>query len=159
MSVLSSQSIRRLCQNTNRPLISPFVERGIANGKSYGLSVCSYDCRIDHDLFLGPGQSALANTIEHFALPDNICGQVLDKSSYARRFVTAFNTHFDPGFMGWATIELVNLGDEMVVYKMGDALCQFVFHWLDEPAEAPYSGKYQNQVRRPVEAIYENNIS
>lgn len=206
MSVLSAQSIRRLCvegryarhfeaakQSSNaplyramtqspEPLITPFSERRVVNGKSYGLSACSYDCRIDQDLVLEPmpfeiiakllypaeartaGQildevramlvgaakfRALASTIERFNIPHNVCGSVLDKSSYARVFVSAFNTHFDPGFRGVATIELANLGPETVVYKRGDPLCQFKFEWLDEPTESPYEGKYQDQGAGP----------
>ena len=152
--ILSAQSIRKLCHETP-PLIKPFVPRGIVNGKSYGLSSCSYDCRISHDLALGPGASALAATMERFCFPYNICGQILDKSSWARRFVTAFNTHFDPGFEGFATIELVNLGREIVSFAEGDPLCQMIFYWLDEPTERPYAGKYQNQEAGPVAARHE----
>ena len=154
MTVLSAQSIRRLCL-ADPPLISPFMERGVQNGRSYGLSSCTYDCRIAEDLTIPPGRGALASTIERFWLPDNVCGSPLDKSTYARVLVSAFNTHFDPGFRGVATIELVNLGTEDVVYRRGDPVCQFKFEWLDEPTELPYSGKYQDQGAGPQVARYE----
>src|SRR3954465_5228295 len=68
MTVLSAQSIRRLCGEVHGgfverrgyqlyspgPLITPYTEAGTVNGKSYGLSACTYDCRIDHDLELYP---------------------------------------------------------------------------------------------------------
>jgi dCTP deaminase len=174
LSVLSAQSIRRLCNGNqpygNEPLITPFVERGVASGKSFGLSACTYDCRIAQDLLLDPmpfhplggghnrNYRALASTIERFALPDTLCGSVLDKSSYARVFVTAFNTHLDPGWCGWLTVELVNLGDTLVTYRAGDPVCQIKFEWLDEPTEFPYTGKYNNQEDMPVPSRHEEII-
>jgi len=188
MSVLSAQSIRSLCVDTfiigpgpaahpHRPLISPFVERGISNGRSYGLSACSYDVRIDKGLILWPAYArfidwflrlifwrnklprfygcTLASTIERFIFPDDVCGHVRDKSSLARRFVSVFNTHFDPGFEGYATIEIVNHSWSPVEFQDGDPLCQFVFQSLDEPTIYPYRGKYFNQERGPQEARYE----
>lgn len=188
MSVLSAQSIRRLSM-ADPPLVSPFSEREVVRGKSFGLSSCTYDCRIAEDLVLEPmpfemiaefmrenraenwantmrrsaglqqaiGKwRALASTIERICLPDNVCASVLDKSSYARVFVSAFNTHFDPGFHGWATIELTNLGTETVRYQRGDPVCQFKFEWLDEPTELPYRGKYQNQETGPQPARFES---
>ena len=187
MTVLSAQSIRRLCI-TAQPLIAPFTERGVVNGKSYGLSACTYDCRIDQYLCLEPipfwlvanfiadhtridwAQAAriagnfpsvkwraLASTMERFAIPHNVCGSVLDKSSFARVFVSAFNTHLDPGWDGFLTVELVNLGDTVVEYKQGDPVCQIKFEWLDEPTDLPYVGrKYSDQPARPVAAIDED---
>ena len=185
MSQLSAQSIDSLCRGFT-PLIDPyFPTRMVINGKSAGLSAASYDCRIAHDLVLGvnpafvmmahfmehgftnevtlrraflanPPMKALAYTIEDFHMPDGVSGAVCDKSSYARVFVTAFNTFFDPGFWGNATLELVNLGDAPVVYREGDPVCQFIFTWLDEPTDRPYNGKYQHQGKRAQPAIYEN---
>jgi dCTP deaminase len=202
MTVLSAQSIRRLCvpnyvreyisiyhhkilnryviDTLEKPLIAPFVERGIQNGKSFGLSSCTYDCRIaEEELILEPmpfwivaeflqrmshqdfmhaeeysefkdrisstNYKALASTIERFVFPANICGSVLDKSSYARVFISAFNTHLDPGWEGFLTVELINCGNTTIHYKRGDPVCQVKFEWLDEPTDLPYSGKYQNQ--------------
>lgn len=154
LSVLSAQTIRRLCL-VNAPLIDPFVERGVFNGKSFGLSSCTYDCRIDHDLILMPGKSALASTMEHVRLPNNICGSILDKSTYARLFMTAFNTHIDPGFAGYVTVELSNLGEEVIRFEKGEPLCQLKFELLDYHTELPYAGKYQGQERGPQAARYE----
>lgn len=162
MTILSAQSIRRLCERIDSlngeqqepgilrgPLLTPFVERGVINGKSFGLSACTYDCRIADGLIIPAGQSRLASTMERFCLPNNICGSVLDKSSWARVFVTAFNTHLDPGWEGFLTVELSNLGTEAAIFQPGDPLCQIKFEWLDEPTDLPYSGKYQHQEPGP----------
>ena len=147
MSQLSAQSIMRLCQRSE-PMIHPFEpEKKVVNGTSYGLSAASYDVRIAHDLKLYPRHSALAHTVEDFRIPNNVVGYVVDKSTYARRFVTAFNTLLDPGWSGNLTLELSNLGEEVVDIKSGDPIVQIVFHWLDEETDLPYSGKYQGQTK------------
>ena len=153
MSVLSAQSIRWACKELN--LITPFVERGVIRGRSFGLSACTYDCRVAQPVIVPVRQSRLAVTMERFKFPNNICGSVLDKSSWARMFVTAFNTHLDPGWEGFLTVELSNLGNEVVELLEGDPICQIKFEWLDEPTELPYRGKYQNQEQNPIPAILE----
>lgn len=154
MTVLSAQSIIKLCQE-KPPLIYPLVERGVQNGKSYGLSGHSVDCRIAEDLVLEPGQSALASTIERFAIPHDVTGKVYDKSSYAREFVSCFNTLLDAGWQGYLTVELSNFGYRTVVFERGDPVCQVEFQWLDEPTERPYRGKYFAQEAGPQAARYE----
>jgi dCTP deaminase len=157
VSILSAQSIRRLSQG-DRPLIAPFVERGVVGGRSYGLSACSYDCRIAQDLDLFPGEAALASTMERFVLPDNLCGSVMDKSTYARVFMSVFNTHLDPGWEGWLTVELVNHGEHRIKFEAGTPLCQVKFEWLDRPTILPYRGKYSDQPNEPVPAKLEGIV-
>lgn len=105
-----------------------------------------------------PKSAALAHTIEDFYLPGNVVGCVMDKSSYARVFVTAFNTWIDPGFQGNLTLELVNLGEEFVDYKAGDPVCQIEFRWLDRRTDHPYRGKYFNQTKAAHPARYEDAV-
>lgn len=102
-----------------------------------------------------PCQSQLAYTLEKLHLPDNVVGYVVDKSSYARRFVSALNTLFDPGFRGHGVLELVNLSDKPITIRAGEPVCQMAFHWLDEPAREPYRGKYQDQTAGAHGARYE----
>lgn len=156
--ILSYQTIRRLCQE--QKLIDPWNERTVHNGMSYGLGPCTYDFRLDKILNennllvseyeLASGEAILVSTIEAVNLPDYICASVLDKSSFARKFMSCFNTHFDPGFKGFPTIELVNLGPRKIRLEYGMPICQFKFELLDRPTEKPYEGKYQHQEARPV---------
>ena len=161
MTILSAQSIRRQCfhsdscQKRESALINPFVEHGVTRGRSFGLSACTYDCRIAHPLVIPVRQSRLAVTLERFQFPNNICGSVLNKSSWARVFVSTFNTHLDPGWKGFLTVELANLSEEPVEFFEGDPLCQIKFEWLDEPTELPYTGKYQDQEQRPTGTLLE----
>ncbi len=157
MSQLSAQSIRKLCLSSP-PLIHPFVgAKVVVNGKSYGLSAASYDVRIAHKLSLLPGEAALAHTVEDFHMPLNVVGYVVDKSTYARRFVTAFNTLLDPGWHGNLTLELVNLGNSPVDIEAGDPIVQIAFHWLDEATDRAYDGKYQGQTKAAHGPRYEAN--
>lgn len=160
-----------------QPMLVPFsAEKIRVNGKSAGLSAATYDVRIGHDLVLGvhPGliverhirrygftqehllqlalsenepYQALAHTLEDFFMPHDIGGLALDKSTYARVFVTSFNTWIDPGFKGNLTLELVNLGTAPVHYKEGDPACQIRFDKLDRRTKKPYDGKYQHQTK------------
>jgi dCTP deaminase len=77
---------------------------------------------------------------------------VLDKSSWARVFLSAFNTHLDPGWEGYLTVELANLSEEPIEFEEGDPLCQIKFEFLDQPTNIPYAGKYQDQPAEPVPA-------
>lgn len=88
---------------------------------------------------------ALAYTQETFNIPDNVVAYICDKSTYARHFVGAFNTLFDPGFQGDGVLELVNFGTEPIKIKAGDPIVQIAFHWLDKKTDRPYRGKYFNQ--------------
>ena len=141
MSDLSAQTIRRL------GLVSPFEERGVQSGMSYGLSCASYDVRAAKDAILWPRASRLLWTIEHFRLPPHISGKVFNKSTWARRFVDAAKTTLiDPGFCGPLQVEITNhCWFKAFRVRKGDPIAQVVFTFLDEPTEHPYTGKYQNQ--------------
>lgn len=166
--ILSAQSIRSWCQHIE-PMIDPFSERTVVNGKTYGLSAAGYDVRVEFKVgdihrFLSaneayrmgrydPGHTfELASTMEHFIMPDNVMGVVHDKSSWARKGLTVQNTVIEPGWRGFLTLELIYHGEGGLIVCDGDPIAQIVFHRLDELTEQPYDGKYQNQERGPQEA-------
>lgn len=142
MSILSAQSIRHLALSVN--LISPFVEDGEFNGLSYGLSASSYDVRLRDGCVLRPGDSVLGVTIETVHMPKDIKARVMDKSTWARKFLMVANTHIDPGFQGCITLELTHHGQELLRLLPGTPIAQLEFAWLDELTDKPYKGKYQN---------------
>lgn len=92
----------------------------------------------------------LASAIEEFDMPDNLLGIVHDKSSWARKGLSVFNTVIEPGWKGFLTLELVFHGNESVVIQHGSGIAQVVFHQLEN--SAAYKGKYQNQPNEPVRA-------
>lgn len=141
--ILPAQSIRKL-----KPIL-PFVERTVHNGMSYGLSHAGYDVRIAETITLVPGTSCLASTMEEFFMPDDLVAFVHDKSTWARRGLSLFNTVIEPGWQGFLTLELVNHSDQKLFVAAGDPIAQIIFMRLEEPTEKPYTGKYQNQKRGP----------
>lgn len=158
MTILSGQTIRRL------GILKPCADRTEQYGLSFGLGPAGYDLRLvlgDWDgtkvmtprfddnggrfTLLQPGEFTLAAAMEHFTMPPDLLGIVHDKSSLARKGLSVFNTVIEPGWNGYLTLELSNKGPELLRLVEGQAIAQVVFHRLDETAEQPYDGKYQNQ--------------
>lgn len=174
--ILSAQTIRNLSK-LQPPMISPFCERGVTNGRSYGLSSCGYDVRIDFNgqnrgsaIYMSPPDMGLAAmgispepsltfiltaTIERFDMPLDVLGVVHDKSSWARQGLAVQNTIIEPGWRGYLTLELTYHGSGGLVLTHGDPIAQIIFHRLDRTTEQPYVGKYQDQAAGPQEARFE----
>lgn len=149
--ILSAQSIRHY------NLITPFFERTVKDGMSFGLSSCGYDVRIAQDIGLGHmgNRFALASTIERFQMPDFLVGRVCDKSTWARKGVAVQNTIIEPGWRGHLTLELSLNTKGIISIHKGMPIAQIIFEFLDEPTEAAYNGKYQDQEDKPVPAKFE----
>lgn len=98
-------------------------------------------------LYLQPGQSVLATTIETMTLPDDIMARMDGRSSLARVNVIVHGTAgvFKPGWHGRPVLELSNLGRVAVALRPGMRICSFTFEQLTSPAARPYVGKYQGQ--------------
>jgi dCTP deaminase len=149
--ILPAQEICRRCA-LPAPMIWPFVERNVVRGMSFGLSGASYDVRIAESMTIDPGEFVLASTIERFCIPNDVLIVAHDKSSWARRGLAVQNTVFDPGWRGYATLELTNHGRSSLAISAGDPIAQVVCHLLTEPTKQPYSGKYQDQEAGPQHA-------
>jgi len=153
--ILPAQEIRRRCASP-APMIWPFVERDVVRGMSFGLSAASYDVRIAESVTIGPGEFVLASTMERFCIPNDVLIVAHDKSSWARRGLAVQNTIFDPGWRGYATLELTNHGRSSLSILAGDPIAQVVCHLLTEPTRQPYgingTGKYQDQEAGPQPA-------
>lgn len=129
---------------------------------SHGLSEAGYDIRIKQDVHLSAnetrvdqywsnGRFALASAIEEFQMPNNMVGIVHDKSTWARKGLSVFNTVIEPGWNGFLTLELVYHGSTHLYIPAGTGIAQVLFH--QTAMRSSYDGKYQNQADRPVEAI------
>jgi dCTP deaminase len=137
------------------------------HGVSHGLGEAGYDIRIKQAIdFRVPdtmparvtvdgihvGQRfCIASAIEEFQMPDYLVGIVHDKSTWARRGLSVFNTVIEPGWRGFLTLELVYHGSEPLFIPAGAGIAQVIFHRLVE--HVSYEGKYQNQADKPVGAI------
>lgn len=140
------------------------------HGVSYGLGEAGYDIRIKQDITfyrlfgLIPmvkvidgnqvsrhlGKFTLASAIEKFNMSPSCVAIVHDKSTWARRALSVFNTVIEPGWKGYLTLELVYHGRKKLHIPAGSGIAQVLFHSVQEPAN--YNGKYQNQENQPVAA-------
>lgn len=159
--ILSAQTIWALCNppagSGVEPLISPAHERTREHGMTFGVGPAGYDVRIKQALTLAPRTFALASTVEWFAMPANVIATVMDKSTWARRGLSLFNTVIEPGWSGWLTIELTNQSDADIAIPAGAPIAQIMFQWIDQTTAIPYRGKYHNQADEPVAAILEGS--
>lgn len=94
----------------------------------------------------------LGSTIECVTLPNDLAARVEGKSSWARRgLMIHFTAGFiDPGFSGQITLEMVNLGRDVLTIAPGALIAQICFYQLDRAVDRPYGhpalgSKYQDQ--------------
>ncbi len=139
----------------SRAPVSPIIGQKCKDqGVSHGLTEAGYDLRIKQTVILHPlRRFAIASTVERFAMPDDLVAVVHDKSTWARRGLSVFNTVIESGWHGWLTLELVYHGWGVLKIPAGAGIAQALFHQISEPAR--YEGKYQGQADRPVAAILE----
>lgn len=133
--------------------IKNMVENKIReHGVSYGLGEAGYDIRIKQAIRFQPQLSRfiIASAIEEFDMPNDLVGVVHDKSTWARKGLSVFNTVIEPGWKGFLTLELVYHGQTELVIPAGAGIAQVMFHQTSCKAE--YDGKYQNQEDAPIAA-------
>lgn len=152
--ILPAQSIRKA-----QPL-SPLVERSVHKGMTYGLGPAGYDVRVAENISLGTLCFSLASTIEHFNIPNDVIAFVNDKSTWARKGLSLFNTVLEPGWNGYLTLELMNNGFEPLEIEAGMPIAQIIFMRLEEATDSPYAGRYQKQEAGPQPArFFGQNVS
>lgn len=157
-----------------KPIVNMLVEKVAAKPTSYGLTEAGYDIRIKQDVMFTTtfdgasrvpviyvtdekgnrevhrGRFTLASAIEEFDMPTHMVGVVHDKSSWARKGLSVFNTVIEPGWKGFLTLELIYHGGSNLFIPAGSGIAQVLFHTLS--VERSYNGKYQNQEDKPVAA-------
>ena len=98
------------------------------------------------------GQMVGVISLERLKLPLDISGRFGIRSAYARRGINAFGgLQLDPGFRGRLTLNFLNVGPEPVTLTVNEPLFSVEFQRLEEPAEAAYSGPFQDQDDFPAE--------
>lgn len=162
---------------SHQPIVGMLDHKSKANGVSHGLSEAGYDIRIKQEIlfrparyhFSGsllhgpahiidggpttPGSFCLASAIEEFDMPPHMVGIVHDKSTWARKGLSVFNTVIEPGWKGFLTLELVYHGTEGLRIPAGSGIAQVIFHEVKLPRH--YQGKYQHQADEPVVSRFE----
>ncbi|AVO23121.1 deoxycytidine deaminase [Xanthomonas phage RiverRider] len=146
------------------PIKDMFATKQSNGDVSFGMSEAGYDIRIKQAIKFHSGgvrihcttgsdwhankRFCLASAIEEFQMPDDLVGIVHDKSTWARRGLSVFNTVIEPGWHGFLTLELVYHGQEELIIPAGSGIAQVVFH--ETAVASAYNGKYQNQEDMPV---------
>jgi dCTP deaminase len=88
-------------------------------------------------IVIPPHGTILGVTLEFIKLPYNASGEVLTKSSLARRFVTIETAPWiHPLYRGCLTLEIANSSDVAVRLRVGDAIAQLVLFSIAH-AECP----------------------
>lgn len=149
--ILSDRTIKTFADK----VIVPFQADNV-NPSSYDLSlsgVQSINFRSEHfddnlerdgEIKILPGESFLAATIETISLPNNITGEIVNKSSTGRKgLFLASSGWVDPGFRGQLTVAMKNESMKPLVLKYGQRLWQIVFADCEE-VESLYEGHYQD---------------
>jgi len=93
-----------------------------------GDAACSL--RVIEDYIIKPGQRVLARTGLKMAMPPGFEAQIRPRSGLAwKQGLTVVNTPgtIDSGYRGEIMIALINLGDNVVTIKKGDAVAQMKF--------------------------------
>ena len=142
----------------NPPIKNMLDQKHKEHGVSHGLSEAGYDIRIAEEVSFWPynmKRFVLAHAMEEFDMPDDLVGIVHDKSTWARKGLSVFNTVIEPGWKGFLTLELVYHGEGPLTIPAGAGIAQVIFHELSE--KSSYDGKYQNQENKPVESKFTNS--
>jgi len=95
-----------------------------------------------------PNSFALARSLEHLNIPEDVLATVLGKSTYARVGVVTNFTPLEPGWRGHITIEISNTTPLPVKIYANEGIAQVLFFQGDSPCEVSYAdrkGKYQDQ--------------
>ena len=118
---------------------------------------CDYEEVSAQSIVIEPHSFLLATTMEYIGLPDYITSFVEGRSSIGRIGLFIQNAGWiDPGFKGHITLELYNANHLPIKLTAGRRICQLVFCKMDLPAQMPYKGKYQGQVRATGSKIFED---
>jgi dCTP deaminase len=176
MGLKSDSWIKRMA--LEHKMIDPFEEKQVREGViSFGLSSYGYDIRIapefkvftninttvvdpkqfdlrslaEHDsdvCVIPPNSFVLARTVEYFRIPRNVLTLCVGKSTYARCGIIVNVTPFEPGWEGYATLEISNTAPLPAKIYAGEGIAQVIFFEGDEACLTTYAdkkGKYQAQ--------------
>lgn len=79
--------------------------------------------------YLHPQDFCLARTLEYLALPGDVAGYVIGRSSWGRLgLIIATATMIEPGFKGTLVLELANVGSVPIVLYPVMRIAQVVLH-------------------------------
>lgn len=97
-------------------------------------------------ILLPPHGFLLGHTLEWFDMPNDVLGNCLGKSTYARGAISVIVTPSEPGWKGNLVVEVVNNANLPARIYLNCGIAQMLF-FRGEPCEKDYGdGKYTMQV-------------
>lgn len=103
--------------------------------------------RLGQSLVLKAHRHVLATTLQFIRMPNDLCGLVFQRSSWARVGLTVGVSHVDPGYQGRLVIQLSNIGDIPIVLYPGVRIIHLCLARLSSPAHMTYRAKYSSATR------------
>lgn len=142
-----------ITQKTNFPVLDPTKPDVIDNIPKYQKKI---PIAYHEPIILHPGQFLLGSTLEYIALPRDLCGYVIGRSSWGRLgLIIATATFVNPCFKGCLTLELANVGEAPLSLYPGVRICQLILHSLD--GEGEYTSRYKFPVGPEFSRVYEDD--
>ena len=159
--ILNDKQIKKLAKE--KEMISPFVDKSVAQGISHGLNSFGFDLRCgdefkiftnikgatadpknftednfvtvkeDKSVLIPPNSFALANSLEYFKIPRDVTGLVTSKSSYARVGLGNSPTVLEAGWEGVLVLELVNHTSNSIRVYSNSGISQILFFKGEDP--------------------------
>ncbi len=96
-------------------------------------------------LIIQPGKFLLACTVEIITIPNHLMGQLVGKSTWARKgLIVECAGLCDPGYSGQPTLELANISNKPITLFPGEFIVQLTIQEVGGEVE-PYGvrGRYQ----------------
>ena len=98
-------------------------------------------------LLLEPGDFGVISIFEELQIGPQYVGRIGLRSKYARKgLIATTGPQIDPGYHGRLTLGVTNLTPQTVSIPYKDDILTLELHKLEEPAERPYSGPYQDKL-------------
>lgn len=132
--------------------VSPAGTMAVVDPKKFSddafITVDTDDHGHDH-VIIPPNSFALAETVEHVAMPRDCLAICVGKSTYARCGIIVNVTPIEPEWRGKITLEISNTTPLPAKIYANEGIAQLVFLKADRVCATSYadkSGKYQDQL-------------
>ena len=159
--ILNDKQIIKLAEE--HEMISPFVNKSVANGISHGVNPFGYDLRCgsefkiftnikgatadpknfsednfitvkdEESILIPPNSFALASSLEYFKMPRNVTGLVTAKSTYARCGLGVPPTVLEAGWEGVLVLEFSNHTSNSIRLYANAGAAQILFFQGEQP--------------------------
>lgn len=98
-------------------------------------------------MVLEAGDFGVISSLEKVEMPSDYAARIGIRSYYSRQgLFAATGPQVDPGFRGRLFVTVINLSPNPITLPYKEKLLTLEFHKLNEPAEKPYDGEFQDKL-------------